>query len=252
MKRIRISIIGGEAGMGKWFAEYFRARGCAVRVSGKNADNGIPALVRNSNIVVISVPIRVTGEVIRKVGPHMGEDALLMDLTSLKMEPVRAMLESSVSEVIGLHPLFGPSVPTLQGENIFVCVARGQRWFPWLKDILLQDGGRLVETTPEKHDEMMAHVQTLTHLGTVVAGLVLRESGIDQEDFLRFSTPAFRAGIAMMDRIFRVNPRLYGDILALNPRASSIAEAFQRNLSRIRGFIDEQDAEGLTRWIQGI
>ena len=68
-------------------------------------------------MVVVSVPIEVTVKVIEQVGPLMQKDALLMDLTSLKAEPVAAMLRSSVAEVIGLHPLFGPAVDTLAGHT---------------------------------------------------------------------------------------------------------------------------------------
>lgn len=237
--------------MGKWFADYFLSKGFPVEVLGRREEDDIPALASGSNAVVVAVPIGVTINTIRKAGPHMREDALLLDLTSLKVSPVREMLESSACEVIGLHPLFGPGVPALRGENIFICAARGKRWLPWLKEMLVQDGARLVETTPEKHDEMMAYVQALTHLSTIMTGLVLKESGIEQEDFLRFSTPAFRTGITMVDKVFRKNPRLYGDIIALNPKTAAIAEAFRRNLSRVMGFIDERDAEGLARWIKG-
>jgi prephenate dehydrogenase len=252
MKKIRMGIIGGTRGMGKWFADYFRGKGLHVEVVGKRDENDIPLLASRCNAVVVAVPITVTTETIRRAGPHMSEDSLLMDLTSLKVEPVREMLESSACEVIGLHPLFGPGVSSLRGENVFIYAARGKRWFPWLEHMLLCDGGRLVQTTPEKHDEMMAYVQVLTHLGTVVTGMVLRESAIHPADLLRFSTPAFRSGIAMMEKIFRTNPRLYGELIALNPKSHGVAEAFRRNLSRVLSFVGEQDGEGLARWIKGV
>lgn len=252
MKKNRIGIIGGTRGMGRWFADYFTAKGLPVEVSGKGEEDGIPALAGRSDVLCVAVPIGVTVDTIRKAGPHVREDALLMDLTSVKVEPVRAMVESAGSEVIGLHPLFGPGVAALQGENIFICAARGKRWLPWLKEMLLLDGARLVETTPEKHDEMMAYVQVLTHLGTIVTGRVLKESGIDLSELLGFSTPAFRTGLAMAEKVFGENPRLYGDILAHNPGSRAVAGAFQRNLRRVVGFIDAQDADGLTRWIKEV
>ena len=41
-------------------------------------------------------------------------NALIMDLTSLKKEPVEAMLKYSEAEVIGIHPLFGPRERSLR------------------------------------------------------------------------------------------------------------------------------------------
>jgi prephenate dehydrogenase len=245
----RIYIIGGTGGMGEWFADFLRAKGYGVRVSGKDEETNIPSLAGWADVVVVAVPIHVTLETISKVGPHMREEDLLMDLTSLKAEPVRKMLECSRSEVIGVHPLFGPAVHDLKDENVVVCPARSTGWLPWVKEIFAAGGARLVEATPEKHDEMMAYVQALTHLGTIVTGLALRDSGMDREEFLRFSTPAFRDRMEAIDRVFRINPRLYGDILALNPEAGATVEAFQRNVSRILDFIDEKDAEGLTRYM---
>jgi prephenate dehydrogenase len=250
MKKTRIGIVGGTRGMGKWFAEYLMEKGYAVEVLGKGGECEIPALAARSHVLVVAVPIAATIETIRNAGPHMAADGLLMDLTSLKAEPVKAMLEHSRSEVIGLHPLFGPGVPTLREENVFIWPARSGRWLPWLRSMLLHDGARLVETTPEKHDEMMGYVQVLTHLSTIAAGLVLRESGIGQEEFWRFSTPAFRAGLERRDKIFLTNPRLYGELIALNPKAGAVAEAFERNLSRVRGVIEGRGAEGLMELIQ--
>ena len=94
----------------------------------------------------------------------MKKDSLLMDLTSLKAGPVRAMLEASASEVIGLHPLFGPGVPSLEGQNIVLCRARGTRWLPWVRDIFGRKNANLIEATPERHDEVMAVVQALNHI----------------------------------------------------------------------------------------
>jgi prephenate dehydrogenase len=42
--------------------------------------------------VVIAVPIEHTERVIREVGAHVRDDALLMDITSIKSAPVDAML----------------------------------------------------------------------------------------------------------------------------------------------------------------
>lgn len=249
-KEIRIYVIGGTGGMGKWFADFLRSKGHTVRVSGKDQEASIPAFAAWADAVVVSVPINGTLETIRKVGPHMRKNDLLMDLTSLKQEPVRKMLECSGSEVIGLHPLFGPTVHDLKGENVVICPARGKGWLPWVRGLFLEDGAHLVEATPEKHDEMMAYVQVLTHLGTIVTGLTLEDSGIEPKELLRFSTPAFRTRMAAVDKVFRFNPRLYGDILALNLNAGAIARAFQRNVSRVLDFIGEKDSEGLTHWIK--
>jgi len=96
-----IGIIGGTRGMGEWFARFFEKEGYGVQVSGRNNGMGAREMADHCKVVIVSVPMGVTRKVIEEIGSHMPEDALLMDLTSLKSEPVQAMLDSSVSEVIG-------------------------------------------------------------------------------------------------------------------------------------------------------
>ena len=42
------------------------------------------------------------------MGPRLRPDALLMDVTSVKSEPMQVMLESTRASVVGTHPMFGP------------------------------------------------------------------------------------------------------------------------------------------------
>jgi len=236
--------------MGKWFADFLGSKGCHVRVSGKGEEASIPVLAEWADVAVVAVPIHVTLETITKVGPHMRHDDLLMDLTSLKAEPVRRMVECSHSEIIGVHPLFGPAVESPKGENVVLCPARGRSWLQWVRKLFSEEGMHLVEASPEKHDEMMAYVQALTHLATVAMGLSLRDSGLEQEELLKFSTPAFRSRMDAVEKVFGENPRLYGDIMAFNPHSASIGKMFQRNVSRLLDFIGQKDAEGITSRIK--
>jgi len=194
--------------------------------------------------------MRATREVIEKVGPHMRKDSLLMDLTSLKKEPVKAMLESSVSEVIGCHPLFGPKVDSPAGETIVLCPARSIRWISWLTDMLKKGGITVVETTPERHDRMMALVQGLSHFNTIVMGLVLSEAGVAGEELMKFATPAFRGKMEIMARLFCRNPALYADILTMNPESEGLIDAYERTVGMLKNMMRGRDAAGVTGAIE--
>ena len=227
-----IGIIGGTGGMGRWFADFFEKEGHPVRVSGRDKGARPAEMAAACPVVIVSVPIGVTQEVILQVGPHMKRESLLMDLTSLKAGPVRAMLESSASEVIGLHPLFGPSVPHLEGQNIVICPARGGKWLAWVRDVFGQKGAKLVETTPERHDEIMAVVQALNHLDTIVMGLAIRQSGLEREIRESFSTPILRGKLGMIDRVFS-NPQLHTELITANPRTAKVLRLYQEVLDRV-------------------
>lgn len=244
MEKFSFGIIGGTGGIGRWFADFLRREGHAVHVTGRTTGMDIPDLAMASQVIIVSVPIGVTCEVIRKVGPFLKEDALLMDLTSLKEEPVRVMLAASASEVIGCHPLFGPGVPFLEGQNIALCPGRGERWLPRLKALLERKGARVVVTTPRHHDEIMAIVQGLNHLNTIALGLVLHETGMKPPDLVKFTTPIFRMKMEIMEKVFG-RPELYAEILTLNPHVKRICGLYEKNLAELRQNIMNGDAERL-------
>jgi len=246
-----IGIIGGTGGMGKWFASFFQQEGYSVQISGRRTGPDPRQMAAACPVVIVSVPIAATDAVIREVGPSMPRDSVLMDLTSLKEAPVRAMLETSVSEVIGLHPLFGPRVASLDGQNIAVCPARGKRWLPWLKDIMEKNGAHLVETTPEGHDKMMALVQGLNHFNTVVMGLTLAGTGVSPEDLRCFSTPAFRERLDHLSRII-AHPDLYARLIADNPHADKLLTLYRNNFDELEALLHGGDVPALTKMIKNM
>ena len=104
-------------------------------------------------------------------------DQLLMDLSSLKVRPIEAMLLSP-SSVVGLHPMFGGTISSFAGQTIVACPVRiiPCRVDP-LRRLFENQGMRVKECTPEKHDHMMSIIQVLFHVTTMLTGRVLRETG---------------------------------------------------------------------------
>jgi prephenate dehydrogenase len=248
-EKFKVGIIGGTGGMGQWFARFLIREGYPVLVSGRKVGPGPAEMAGACPVVLVSVPIEVTCQVIREVGPFMRPESLLMDLTSLKAESVRTMLESSTSEVIGLHPLFGPAEPSLAEKNVALCPARGKRWLPWLRGLLESHGARLVETTPERHDEIMALVQGINHLDTLVLGMVLMESGLDREVLERFSTPILKSKLEIIQKVFS-HPDLYAQIIALNPHLRQVMDLFERRFAELKSIAEKGRVEDLRKRIQ--
>ena len=246
-----IGIIGGTGGIGKWFADFFQKQGFPVHAAGRHSGLEWETLARQCAVVFISVPISATCDTIRRVGRHLGKGKALMDLTSLKAGPVKAMLESSQAEVVGLHPLFGPEAPSLEEQNIVVCPARGEKWLSWIREILRKNGARLQEVTPEKHDKMMAYVQGLPHLTTILMGALIREGETDLAELEKYSTPVFRARMAMVNKVFGINPRLYAEILALNPETVAILTRCEEALAELKARMRIEDLESLRQWLAG-
>jgi chorismate mutase/prephenate dehydrogenase len=221
-----ITILGGHGKMGSLLARMFADLGHRVLVVDTDTELEAPAAAALSDVVVVSVPIDSTDDVIRSVGRHLRPDALLMDVTSIKEAPVEAMLASTEASVLGTHPMFGPSVHSLQGQRVVLCRARGDDWADWVRRMFEARGLVVTEETPERHDRIMAVVQVLTHFQTQVQGLTLARLGVPLADTLRVTSPAYLMELYVAARHFAQSPELYGPIEMRNPRAAEITSAF--------------------------
>ena len=238
MKKIKVGIIGGTKGMGHWFAGLLKKEGCRVLVSGRKTALGINELAKLCNVIVVAVPISATADVIKRVGPLLKKDALLMDLTSLKKEPVKLMLANSMADVIGCHPLFGPQLKDVSGQNVIICPARGKEWLGWLKGVFKKNKLVVLESTPEKHDKMMTIVQVLNHLNTISMGMALARTNITLAEINKYSTPIFRTKLDIIRKVFMESPELYVDIITKNPQTGKILDVYEKALKDIRGKIN--------------
>jgi len=234
MKKIKVGIIGGTKGMGHWFAYILRKSGCTVHVCGRKTKLQINDLARLCNVIAVAVPISATADIIKQVGPLLTKDQLLMDLTSLKKEPVKLMLKYSQAEVIGCHPLFGPQLKDVSGQNVILCPARGRKWLGWLKQLIKKNKMVVREATPEKHDKMMTVIQALNHLNTISLGIALARTKITSSEINKFSTPIFRTKLDIIRKVFSESPELYVDIITENPEAVKMLDIYEEALKDIR------------------
>ena len=236
-----VAIIGGEGGMGSCMAQLFSDLGHAVMVADVDTELRPVDAASVADVVVISVPIRVTDEVIRTVGPRVRKDALLMDVTSLKEAPLAAMLESTEASVVGTHPMFGPGVHTLQGQRVVVCKGRGDAWHRWLVQMLGARGLVLTDATAEEHDRMMAIVQVLNHFQSQVLGVALSRLGIPIERSLAFTSPAYLLEAYVTARHFAQSADLYGAIEMLNPGTHRVTTIFRDAAHELAELLETKD-----------
>jgi prephenate dehydrogenase/chorismate mutase len=238
-----IAVIGGKGRMGTVMARLFGDLGHQVLVS----DLGTPLKAEDAasvaDVVVVSVPIDETESVIRSIGPRVREDALLMDVTSIKEAPVAAMLESTRASVVGTHPMFGPNVHSLQGQRVVICRARGDEWANWVASMMQARGLAVQETTPSHHDRMMAVVQVLTHFQTQVLGLTLARIGTPLDETLRFTSPAYLMELYVTARHFDQSPDLYGPIEMRNPATAHVTDAFGLAATEVASILGAGDRD---------
>jgi prephenate dehydrogenase len=143
---MKILIIGGTGDTGQWFTRFYKKHGWDVTVWGANkrmdiaeklgvsfADD-LDKELAQSDVVMVSVPIDLTEQVIADIAPKMKQGSLLMDITSVKTMPVHAMQQYAPGgvEILGTHPMFGPTITDLQGQIVILVPVEGrsEHWLP--------------------------------------------------------------------------------------------------------------------------
>jgi prephenate dehydrogenase len=256
---MKILIIGGTGETGQWFTRFYSKHGWDVTVWGANAridiaqQLGVPFAndldneILQSDVVMISVPIEITEQVIAEIAPKMRTGSLLMDITSIKTGAMNAMQHHAPEgvEILGTHPMFGPTIPDLQGQIIILVPVQGRstRWLPIIRSFYETRGAHIEITTPQEHDRMMAVVQGLTHFAYISIGAAMAELDFDVAESRRFMSPVYEIMVDFTGRILAQNPYLYA-MIQMNPEMETVHQAYMNVCRDMSDMISGGDIQG--------
>ncbi|PWI35280.1 bifunctional chorismate mutase/prephenate dehydrogenase [Vibrio albus] len=207
-----VVIVGGKGQLGGLFKRMFTLSGYQVKVLGSKDWDRADEILKGAGLVVVSVPIHLTEGVIRKLS-DLPEDCILCDLTSIKSKPLQTMMETHAGPVVGLHPMFGPDVPSLAKQVIVHCDGRGSEHYQWLLQQFVIWGASVCAMDAKEHDKGMTLIQALRHFTSFAYGMHLSKENPDLDKLLQLSSPIYRLELAMIGRLFAQDPNLYGDII---------------------------------------
>ncbi len=185
------------------------------------------AEVRDTDIVLLATPVAQMADIFRRIAPHLGSGALVIDGGSTKGDVVaaaRVCLGSKLAQFVPAHPIAGAEksgpqaahaelyrgkrvVLTPLDENSPEAVARvRQAW--------VLCGANVSELTPQEHDEVFAAVSHLPHLLSfaLVHDIAQRDN---REQLLSFAASGFRD----FTRIAASSPEMWRDICLANREA---------------------------------
>lgn len=241
-----VAIIGGKGGMGRCFASIFSMLGHEVLIVDTDTTLSGPEAAARADVVVLAVNIESTLDVIKSIAPACRPETLLTDLTSIKQAPVQAMLDDSCCSVIGAHPLFGPTLHSLQGQRMVLTPARNVGaidWQAWLVDMLSAAGLTVLESTPEAHDRAMAVVQVLTHYSTEVLGRTMQKLDVSVQETLQFTSPIYQMELLMTARHFAQSADLYASIEMSNPNHDEVMRTFREAANELHEAVSSGNRE---------
>ena len=154
--------------------------------------------------VLLAVPQAKIGPVAQWLLPRLGPDSVVFDLASEKSSSIAAMSKARPElAVFGTHPLFSYAVGSVYGQTLIICPSLvDPDAHEWLSVAVDEAGGTVKTTTAERHDVVMAYVQTAAHQALVVFADVIGTSGRDlEEDLWSLRTPQFETLLAMASRV---------------------------------------------------
>lgn len=253
-----VGIIGGKGRMGKLLKRAFEERGCRVYVSDKAAKDknkyvSVQELVKNSEVIVLSVPMDGMESICKEISPHLSADKVVVENCSVK-ESALPLIESSLPEsveILGVHTLFGNSIESLEGQNVIVTrTERSGKKAKLVEEIFYRTGARITHLSSEHHDAHAALMQSLVHAVTITYGAVLSDSGITKEDHHNFSTPNSRALFYAIKRIASLSDELITGLQLHNSQAQEIREAFLELFSKTTHELSKEDTELLLESIK--
>jgi prephenate dehydrogenase len=160
------------------------------------------------DVILITVPTEEIEKVSQAVVSQARPGSLVLDVASVKVEPIQQMLAAAPEgvSVIGTHPMFGPRIEALTGETVAVCPTHTTNpdHLRSVVSLIKSCGGFVKQLTAEEHDEQMLIVQSLTHFMYLSLGAALRRTDTDLSDALSLQTPPFRSTVSVLGRMMDI------------------------------------------------
>jgi prephenate dehydrogenase len=260
-----ITIIGGSGGMGKVFGKYFQDRGFDVTFYARNEQKlreaatelnvkfelSLEKSVINADIVMISIPINSTPNMIKKIGPLLKKNALLFDITSLKYTVFKALTEVKNKfpvNCISFHPMFGPGISDMKNYVMMVLKVGGTDQYEViineLLDLFRSDGLIVTETLPEIHDKRVALTLGVPHMFNILFLNLLKSTNEPLNELTRFTGTTFLLQKVFAESIIQREMEMFGEIQMENQEFIKILEIFENLLLKYKKIIEDKNVIG--------
>ncbi len=233
-----VVIAGSRGAMGAMLLRRISATGRRMlgidREEDKNGELALSAtelarLIPQGRIVMLCVPVTALPGVLASVTPHMRSGQILMDITSVKILPMRQMQEAWGGPVIGSHPLFGPNpdpadmrVPLTPGENA------AEEHIALVEKLFRDMGCETFRTTAEEHDRGVGFAQSLNFtLSAAFFALLARQEASLPHGVRPFLTPSFKRHMEAARKHLTQDTAMFCEFTASNPRFTEVLEAYR-------------------------
>ena len=224
--------------------------GIADRVAATSAEAAAGA-----DLVILCVPVGVTGDVAREIAPALKPGAIVSDVGSVKtsvIEAVRPWLPAS-ARLVPAHPVAGTeySGPDAGFAELFVnrwCILTpGEDGDPaaveTVREFWRALGSNVEAMSAEHHDMVLAITSHVPHLFAYnIVGTAAGLEDVTRSEVIKFSAGGFRD----FTRIAASDPTMWRDIFLHNKKAVlEMLARFNADVAAAQKMIETDDGDGL-------
>ena len=253
----KISIIGVNGKMGKWFANYFHKIGFEVmgfdiqnEISEKFIikANSLVGAILKTDYVLLCTPTKRTPEVVRLIAKEMQRGSYLIEISSQKYKTAQTLLKTpSRVNPICIHPMFGPGTKNIDGKNIIIIpINDAKKELSVTKSLFPK--ANFVTIDAAEHDKKIAVILGLTHLINIAfANILAKDEKIALTEKMAGTT--FKAQKIISESILTESPELIETIIS-NPEVRRFAEEFWKDVGKLLTDSQEGKSEEIIDYIK--
>lgn len=226
----QVAVVGARGAMGGMLSRSFSRAGCRVADLDKPLPvQDIESLLKDIHLVLLAVPISVFSEVVETVAPFMPSGAILADVCSVKVLPMKSMEKFYQGPVLGSHPLFGPEPGTDQVLKVALCPGGNisENEVEQVEDLFSRAGMKTFRASADEHDQAMACIQSLNYVTTISYFASLPQD----LDLGRFATPSFMRRVNSAGKMINEDSTLFSALAEDNPYTGQMIRRFKSFLN---------------------
>ncbi|MBN2350192.1 MAG: prephenate dehydrogenase/arogenate dehydrogenase family protein [Bacteroidales bacterium] len=187
------------------------------------------------------VAISAFEDVLKNAKDKYKPGTLFFDTCSVKVNPTKWMVTHlpENSPIIATHPMFGPDSFSVSKDPlpIVMCNINAEKqifknWVNYFSEKFM----RVEIMTPEKHDEMVAYSQGVTHyIGRVLADLSLKPTKINTLGYVKI--------LEIIQQTCNDSLQLFVDLQRYNPYTKKMREELHQSLEKIYSYLKDNGLE---------
>ncbi|HIW44072.1 MAG TPA: prephenate dehydrogenase/arogenate dehydrogenase family protein [Candidatus Prevotella stercoripullorum] len=196
-------------------------------------------------LVINAVTVKYTIKAFEEVIPHLPEDCIISDISSVKTG-LKDFYGQCGHRYVSTHPMFGPTFANLNQlshENAIIISEGDYMGRIFFKDLYSRLGLSIYEYSFEEHDKTVAYSLSIPFVSTFVFAAVMKHQDAPGTTFKRHMKIA--RGVLSEDDY------LLQEIL-FNPYTSGQVEQIRTELKELLGIIERKDEQAMKAYLEKI